>query len=133
MALRMRKSMNLGGGVRMNVGTKSLGLSAGTRGARYSVNTSGRRTRTIGVPGTGISHVSTTSGAKGKTARPKAPTVAGRPAAKPGMLAPKHEKEFFKGLEALLRGNPEAALGHFEEASRRDTKDTLSRTTYLPA
>jgi tetratricopeptide (TPR) repeat protein len=122
MAVRMRKSINLGGGVRMNVGKKSVGLSAGTRGARYSVSSSGRRTRTIGVPGTGVSHVTTTTSGKGKRAKPKAPPVVASPPAKPGMLAPKHEKEFFKGVEALLGGNPQGALDNFEEASRRDTK-----------
>lgn len=119
MALRMRKSISLGGGVRLNASKKSLGLSAGTRGARYSVNTSGRRTRSLGIPGSGISHVSTSQGG----GRRGGPASAPAPAAKPGMLAPKHEKEFFKGIEELLAGEPQRALEHFEEATRRDTKD----------
>lgn len=123
MALRMRKSINLGGGVRMNVSKKSVGLSAGTRGARYSVNTSGRRTRTIGVPGTGVSHVTSTQSGKKPSSTSRTQHAPPQPSAKPGILAPKHEKEFFKGIEALSAGDLESALQHFEEAARRDTKD----------
>ena len=50
MALRYRKSIKLGPGVRLNVGKKSAGLSFGTTRARYSVSTSGRRTATVGAP-----------------------------------------------------------------------------------
>ena len=36
-----RKSKNIGGGVRLNTGKKSVGLSAGVKGARVSVNSIG--------------------------------------------------------------------------------------------
>lgn len=56
MAFRFRKSKSfLGGLVRLSAGKKGLGLSVGVPGARLSVNTSGRRTTTVGVPGTGLS------------------------------------------------------------------------------
>ena len=63
MPFSYRKSINLGGGVRLNVNKKSLGLSAGVKGARFSMNTSGRRTTTLSAPGTGVSwrHTTTTS------------------------------------------------------------------------
>jgi hypothetical protein len=41
-------------GVRLNVNKRSVGLTFGPRGARYSVNTSGRRTASFGIPGTGV-------------------------------------------------------------------------------
>lgn len=47
----------------MNVGKSGVGLSFGVPGLRYSINSSGRRTKTVGIPGTGLSY-STTSGAK---------------------------------------------------------------------
>ena len=56
MQLRVRRSIKIAPGVRLNVGKKSVGLSFGTRGARYSINSSGRRTATIGIPGSGISY-----------------------------------------------------------------------------
>lgn len=63
MGLRIKKSIKIAPGVNLNLGKKSAGLSFGTKGLRYSVNSSGRRTKTVGIPGTGISY-STTSGGK---------------------------------------------------------------------
>lgn len=55
MGFRFRKSMKIAPGVRLNLGSKSAGLSFGSKGFRYSVSTSGRRTTTMGIPGTGMS------------------------------------------------------------------------------
>lgn len=54
MGMRFRKSVNLGGGVRLNFNKKSTGISFGTKGARYSINSNGRKTASIGIPGTGL-------------------------------------------------------------------------------
>lgn len=54
MGLRFRKSVKLFPGVKLNFNKKSVGLSFGTRGARYSVNSDGRKTTSIGLPGTGL-------------------------------------------------------------------------------
>lgn len=54
MATRFRKSINLGGGVKLNLNKKSVGVSAGVKGARVSVNSDGRKTATAGIPGTGL-------------------------------------------------------------------------------
>ena len=54
MGLRFRKSINLGGGLRLNFNKKSAGLSFGTKGARFSVNSDGRKTTSFGIPGTGL-------------------------------------------------------------------------------
>ena len=62
MGLRVRKSFSLGKGVRLNVGKKGVGISFGTRGLRYSINSNGRRTATIGIPGTGISYSTSLGG-----------------------------------------------------------------------
>ena len=51
MGLRLRKSIKLGGGAKLNIGKKSVGMSVGGKGARYSVNSSGRRTKSVGIPG----------------------------------------------------------------------------------
>jgi Protein of unknown function (DUF4236) len=59
MPARFRKSINLGGGVKLNLNKKSVSLSAGTRGARYTVSSSGQRTSSVGIPGTGVSYRST--------------------------------------------------------------------------
>ena len=59
MGFRFRKSFKIAPGVRVNVGKKSIGISAGVKGARVSVNSSGRKTTTVGIPGTGLSYQKT--------------------------------------------------------------------------
>lgn len=56
MGLKFRKSFKIAPGVRVNVGKKSVGISAGVKGARVSVNSKGRKTTTVGLPGTGLSY-----------------------------------------------------------------------------
>jgi hypothetical protein len=56
--LRFRRSLKIAPGVRLNFNKRSVGISAGVRGARYSVNSSGTRTRSVGIPGTGLSYIS---------------------------------------------------------------------------
>ena len=64
MGLNFRKSISLFKGVKLNLGTKSAGLSFGVKGARYSVNTNGTRRATFGIPGTGLSYTKTFGGKK---------------------------------------------------------------------
>ena len=132
MPLRFRKSIRLGGGVRLNLGKRSVGISAGIPGFRYSVNTSGRRTRTLSIPGTGLSHASSsnsstkrgtarqTVGATSQQSRPIEPSAA---LPKPGLFAPTSEKRFHEGLVAYLKGDFARALVAFEAASARDSRN----------
>lgn len=60
MGFNFRKSINLGGGLKLNLGKKSVGISAGVKGARVSVNSKGRKSATLSIPGTGISYTKTT-------------------------------------------------------------------------
>ena len=59
-SLRFRRSLKLAPGIRLNFNKRSIGISAGVRGARYSINSDGRRTRSVGLPGTGLSYRSQT-------------------------------------------------------------------------
>lgn len=59
MGLRFRKSINLGNGLKLNIGTKSASISAGTKGVRKTISTTGRETTTVSIPGTGLSYVDT--------------------------------------------------------------------------
>lgn len=68
MGFRFRKSFKVAPGVRLNVGKKSASVSLGGRGFRTSVSTTGRKTRSVGIPGTGISHVSTRGGKRSSAA-----------------------------------------------------------------
>lgn len=60
-----RKSKNIGGGVGLNTGKKSIGLSAGVKGARVSVNSKGRMGFSLGIPGTNFRYRKVMSAKKG--------------------------------------------------------------------
>lgn len=64
MGLRFRKSIKIAKGVRLNVGKKSVGISVGGKGARFSVNSRGRKSATVGIPGTGLSYTANLSNKK---------------------------------------------------------------------
>ncbi|MFL8712804.1 DUF4236 domain-containing protein [Clostridioides sp. GD02377] len=61
MGFKFRKSINLGGGLKLNINKNSVSVSGGVKGARVSVNSKGKATTTVGVPGTGLYYQETTS------------------------------------------------------------------------
>lgn len=64
MGMRFRKSFKVAPGVKITLGKKSGSVSVGTKGAHHTVSTSGRRTSSVGIPGTGISYSSSSSSKK---------------------------------------------------------------------
>lgn len=128
MGFRARRSIKIAPGIRVNVSAKSIGVSAGVRGARVSVNTRGRVTKSVGIPGTGLSHVTTSqvgrkATGKSRTSRSNAATPVQRPTVvkpavvKPSIFAPAWEKALFRTLSSpdaptlhrLSKENPVAA------------------------
>jgi tetratricopeptide (TPR) repeat protein len=117
MGFAARKSFKVMPGVRMTVSKSGVSTSVGTRGARVTRTASGRVTRTVGLPGSGLSHTKTVSG--GASRREATPPQASRPAkpVKPGLMAPKWEKELhsaiteqhFEELPRIAEAYPEAA------------------------
>ncbi len=71
MGFRFRKSINLGGGVRLNLSKRGLGISAGVRGFRISHGPRGTRLTTTLV-GTGLSHTEKIDAVKVPSALPVA-------------------------------------------------------------
>ena len=61
MGLRFRRSVKICKGVRLNFNKNSWGMSVGGRGYGYSFNSKGRQTKHIGIPGTGLSYVTSSS------------------------------------------------------------------------
>lgn len=59
MGLRFRKSISIIPGVKLNIGTKGMSVSAGIPGFRKTFHTSGRVTTSVGIPGTGLYYVDT--------------------------------------------------------------------------
>lgn len=147
--MRFRKSVRLGKGVRLNVGKRSAGVSFGVRGLRYSVNTSGRRTTSAGIPGTGIYAVNFSGGGssrRGQSGRPRrygqgsetaqsisvTPELADRVIPKAGWLSSEAEKRFRDGVVAYLKHDWEAAATAFEQATARDERN-ISDDFFLAA
>jgi hypothetical protein len=71
MGLRFRKSIKLGKHTRLNLNKKSFGVSFGGKGARFTLNSKGRRTSTFGIPGTGLSYTTTSGGRKKSRSKSK--------------------------------------------------------------
>ncbi|WP_017380476.1 DUF4236 domain-containing protein [Paenisporosarcina sp. TG-14] len=65
MAIKFRKSIKIAPGVRMNVGKKGVGFSAGVRGARVSTSSRGTNV-SVGIPGSGVSSSHRISSSKSK-------------------------------------------------------------------
>lgn len=59
MGLRFKKSISIIPGVKLNFGKTGMSLSAGVPGLRKTFHTSGKTTTSIGIPGTGLSYVTT--------------------------------------------------------------------------
>lgn len=57
MGFRYRKSINLGGGFRVNLSKNGIGYSWGVKGYRVTKTADGRTRQTASIPGTGISYV----------------------------------------------------------------------------
>lgn len=57
MGWRYRKSINLGGGFRINLSKSGIGYSWGVPGYRHTYSPNGTRRKTYSIPGTGISYV----------------------------------------------------------------------------
>ncbi|NLL63260.1 MAG: DUF4236 domain-containing protein [Ruminococcaceae bacterium] len=67
-SFRFRKSIQILPGVKLNINKKSVSISIGKKGAHYTVSSNGTRTKSIGIPGTGLSYVDRdTSKTKKKT------------------------------------------------------------------
>jgi tetratricopeptide (TPR) repeat protein len=126
MGFRLYRRVNLGGGVHLNISKTGVGLSAGIPGARYSVHSSGRTVKTVGLPGTGLYYRKDSYAKKGRPtasrttrARPVAPIVA-MPRA--GLFAPKEDKAFVHGVTAYMQSRHEEALGFFRQVMQLDQR-----------
>lgn len=64
MGFRFRKSINLGGGFRINLSKSGVGYSFGGKGYRYTKKAGGGTRTTASIPGTGLSYVHESGGKK---------------------------------------------------------------------
>lgn len=66
MGLRFRKSFKIAPGVRLNLNKKSTSLTFGGKGLHYTINSSGKRTASAGIPGTGLYYTESSGGSSGR-------------------------------------------------------------------
>ncbi len=67
MGLRFRKSIKIAPGLKINLNKKSISATVGTKGAHYTVNSKGKRTASVGIPGTGIYYTESSGGKNNNT------------------------------------------------------------------
>lgn len=67
MGTRFRKSFKVSPGVKVNLNKKGVSTTFGKRGAHHTVNSSGQRTSSVGVPGTGLSYTARSKPTRGRT------------------------------------------------------------------
>jgi tetratricopeptide (TPR) repeat protein len=124
MGFRLYKSVKLGKGVRLNLSKTGVGISAGVRGARYSVHSSGRRTASASIPGSGVSYRKDIRSGSRSTARAQQMPVPVAPVfPKAGLLAPKGDKAFVRGVTAYMQGRHDEALAALEQARSLDPEN----------
>ena len=75
MGFRMRKSINLGGGFRVNLSKSGVGYSWGGKGYRVTKTATGRKRTTLSIPGTGISYSRESGSTKTRTPVVSKPAV----------------------------------------------------------
>ena len=56
MGLVFRKSIKIANGLRLNVSKSGVSLTAGKKGMHYTINSKGKSTASVGIPGTGVSY-----------------------------------------------------------------------------
>ena len=72
MGFRFHKSIKIAPGLKLNLNKKSVSLTAGTKGAHYTVSSTGRKTASVGIPGTGLSYSTSSGGKKSKSKKKNA-------------------------------------------------------------
>ncbi len=82
MGLQFRKRIKICKGVNLNLSKTGVGISVGTKGARYSMHSSGRKTATVGIPGTGLYYTKNLSSGKKKAAKSNAKSTSKKSTAK---------------------------------------------------
>lgn len=66
MGFRFRKSFKVAPGVRVNLNKKSTSVTFGGKGAHYTVNSKGKKTESVGIPGSGLYYTKTSGGSSRK-------------------------------------------------------------------
>ncbi len=127
MGFGFRKSINLGGGVRLNFSKKGVGISAGVKGLRAGIGPSGARMR-ASIPGTGIYHeerLGTKNKGKKINEKTSSASTQQQQHINLGFFqklgTPQEEVSFIDGVNLILSDDKNAALPKFQDAVNKNT------------
>jgi resuscitation-promoting factor RpfB len=116
-SFRYYKRIRLGKGINLNFSKTGVGISAGVPGARYSMHSSGRRVKTVGIPGTGLYYRKDTYTTKpGARVPPSAPALQVR--SRPSPFMPRRDKAFVGAARSVASGDWADALAELSGARR---------------
>ena len=117
MGFRMRRSFSVVPGVRVNLSGRSVGVTVGGKFGRTTVNSRTGTHTSYSLPGTGLSYTTARhTVAKPSAVVPRPPQAAAQALpVRPGLLAPRGEKELFEALEMDRHGDLEAIASHHPE------------------
>lgn len=65
MGLRFRKSFKVAPGVKVNLNKKSTSVTFGRKGVHKTYSSSGKKTTSVGIPGTGAYYTTSSGGGSG--------------------------------------------------------------------
>lgn len=115
MGFRMRKSINLGGGFKINLSKSGIGYSWGVPGYRITRTAKGTTRHTYSIPGTGLSYVDESGRNRNRTSNPQNNN---RPAPQPA------QQEYMQNIES-------AEIGSFKAAEIGNITSSIEKTLRL--
>lgn len=125
MGFRYRKSINLGGGFKINLSKSGIGYSWGTKGFRVSKTARGTTRRTYSIPGTGISYVDETGSRSGNRNRSGGNNFRTPP-------QPARQPDYHQfGNQSPTRIVQNADIDQFKAAEEGTVSDAIERTMRL--
>ena len=133
MGLRVRKSINLGGGFRINLSKSGIGYSLGTKGYRVTKTARGTTRRTYSIPGTGISWVDESGGNRNRSRNNRSNNSRNQRNQQPYQPIQPSTRQNYQEIPDLTpsRTIESADIGQFKEAEEGTISDALERTIRL--
>ncbi len=133
MGFRFRKSINLGGGFRINLSKSGIGYSWGTKGYRVTKTAHGTTRRTYSIPRTGISWVDETGGKHRNRSRSNRNNTRSRSNPAPYQPTQPMPRQNYQPSydSAPERAIQSTGIEQFKEAEEGTVSDALERTIRL--
>lgn len=124
MGFRYRKSINLGGGFRINLSKSGIGYSWGTKGLRVTKTAKGTTRTTYSIPGTGISYTDDSGRGRRQSAARRQGSVQNRNRSSQSVFQATASPAFERAIES-------AEIEQFKNAEEGSISNAIERTIRL--